>query len=208
MGEENSFTESVKISFKKAKIHADKLENEIESLKLLIKAQNEQITELKVNIESSKEEISIGNHGVQASNQASKHQASTKQAPSKQAIKHGIPDLPEEIFVLKGVPEEFAKPFKTLTRQEFMAFLTLYQIEDEKGFATYSGLAESMCLSTSCIRGYISSTILKGAPILRQKPNNRSTILRIQPSFRELELKQRLINIFYKKDPDQLTLNN
>jgi hypothetical protein len=209
MAEDNSFRESVKVSFQKAKKHADKLENDLNDLKLLIETQKAQINDLKGFLTTNNLDVSIGNQGVQAINQSInqsiKHQAITKQSLSNQSNTKNIPDL--QVFEIKGIPAHLSKPFKILTKQEFMAFLTIYQLEDEKGFATYRDIAKHMELSPSCIRGYISSSIRKGIQILKQKPNNHSVILRIQPSFRELELKQRLINIFYRKDPEQLTLN-
>ena len=202
MPDDNSFRESVKISFQKAKKHNDLLENELKELKSSIQAQNEHISMLKAILANKNlsqefqetrqnETISIGNEGVQASKQL-----------SKQASKQ----LSTSFFNIKGIPEPFSRGFQSLTSREFMVFLMIYQLEEEKGFANFKDIAERLKLSRGCIRGYVYSLIHKDAPILSQKPNNRSVILTIQPHFRDLGLKQRLINIFYRKDPDQLTL--
>ena len=63
-----------------------------------------------------------------------------------------------------------------------------------------------MQLSEHCIRGHISSLMKKNVPIIKKRLNNRLNILSIKKDFKSLNLKQKLINIFYDSDPNQTTL--
>ena len=63
-----------------------------------------------------------------------------------------------------------------------------------------------MQLSEHCIRSHISSLMKKNVPIIKKRLNNRLNILSIKKDFKSLNLKQKLINIFYDSDPNQTTL--
>ena len=144
-------------------------------------------------IESStpKVDVSTGNEGVQASKQALSKQASTKHPPLN-------------TFELK---EELNDRFNSLKKQEFLVFLTIYQLEEDlKKPVTYKDLSSKMGLSESLIRGYVVNLIEKGIPVRKNKVNNVITILTIDPNFRDLGLKQKLTNLFYRQDPDQTSL--
>ncbi len=97
--------------------------------------------------------------------------------------------------------------FKELTNQEFIVFLTIYQLEEDLGRGvTYEELSSKLKLSTGCIRSYTSTIIRKELPLEKQKINNRLIVLTIPQNFRELNLKERLTNLFYHKDPSQTKL--
>ena len=49
--------------------------------------------------------------------------------------------------------------------------------------------------------------VYKGLPILKRKINNRTITLTIIQDFKELNLKERLTNIYYHKDPNQTRLS-
>ena len=93
-----------------------------------------------------------------------------------------------------------------LSKQELKTFLTIYQLEDEGKMANYGVISQIMGVSTNCIRTYIHSLMKKNAPIIKNRLNNKITILSINKDFRTLSLKKRLVSLFYERDPDQTTL--
>jgi len=108
---------------------------------------------------------------------------------------------------IQELKKDLENKFNQLTSQEFLVFLTIYQLEEELGRAVvYADLSTRLRLSTGCIRSYISSIIRKGLPIIKQKVNNKIITLRIHQDFKELNLKERLTNLYYNKDLDQTKL--
>jgi len=183
-------------SFTKAKEHINKLENDILS-------QNKEILELNRKLEliltdnkDLKEKlndliISIGNNGVKQIN--------------KQINKQMIKQLstPLNTNLIKNLIEE---QFKTITKQELKTFLTIYQIEEEKGQVSYEDLSISMGITTSCIRVYVANLLKRGLPINKIKVKNKNVILSIKEDFRALNIKQKLISLYYESDPNQTKL--
>ncbi len=190
VNESSEFENRVKSSFSKVKEDIDILRLEIESNKKkiieLIDLVRDFISKYESKPNKFQENIlndvsSIGNEGVQSINQS----------PINQSINHP--------FAILDVIEAFSKG-------ELQALLTLYQLEEEKKNVTYFDISHKLSLSESCIRSYISTAIKKGAPINRKKINNRLTFLYIDPKFRELGLKNKLINLYYQRDPEQKRL--
>ena len=185
MAEEQNFKEIVINSFKKAREDILKLENSLISLQKefeAFKAQNPF-------------QSSIGNEGVlskQASKQASKQL--NKQALAKQS----------EVII--DFNEDVEAHFKGLTKQEFLLFLSLYQLEDEMGPVTFLDLANYMKLSEGCVRAYVYRMLSRGSPIVKHKVNNRVVNLSLLPEFRNLNLKKRLLDIYYHLDTSQKRL--
>jgi len=107
---------------------------------------------------------------------------------------------------LSSIKNRIDKTFKSLSKQELKLFLTIYQLEDENLETNYRNIAQKMQLSEHCIRSHISSLMKKNVPILKKRTSNRINLLSINPDFRALNLKQRLINVFYESDPNQTTL--
>ena len=144
---------------------------------------------------NTKEDTSIGNEGVnQSFNQIINQQSITNQSfkgtdPNFQALKE----------TLEGT-------FRLLSKQELKVFLTIYQLEDEGKQANYTSIAHIMTLSEHCIRSHVSSLLKKNAPILKQKLNNKRNLLSLRKDFKALNLKQRLINMYYETDPYQTAL--
>ena len=183
-------------SFTKAKEHINKLENDILS-------QNKEILELNRKLEliltdnkDLKEKlndliISIGNNGVKQIN--------------KQINKQMIKQLstPLNTNLIKNLIEE---QFKTITKQELKTFLTIYQIEEDKGRVSYEDLSISMGITTSCIRVYVANLLKRGLPINKIKVKNKNVILSIKEDFRALNIKQKLISLYYESDPNQTKL--
>lgn len=107
---------------------------------------------------------------------------------------------------ISTLKENINNLFESLSRQEFLTFLIIYQLEDENKYATYTDVAKHLNLTEGCIRTYISSLIKKGLPVIKTKYNNKFVLLSIHPEFRELNLKKQLMNLFYRNDPSQSSL--
>ncbi len=84
--------------------------------------------------------------------------------------------------------------------------LTIVQLEEELGTITYSILSDKLKLSQGCIRGYITSLMRKGAPIYKEKYNNKITLIKTTSHFKATD-KQALISSFYSIDPYQKRLD-
>lgn len=96
--------------------------------------------------------------------------------------------------------------FKNLSKQELKVFLTIYQLSDENKALSYSKLADILKLSENGVRSYVSILIKKGLPITKHKINNKIAYLTIQKDFKNLNLRHKLISLYYGTDPFQTTL--
>ncbi len=193
-----NFEENVKNSFLKAKEHILELEEEIKENKKLIIEQNKEVSLLKEQIKQflsknndleaniSPNKISTGNQGGLFIHSFNKHSFT----------KH----------TLNTLKKELNSSFKALTKQELLVFLTIYQIEEEKGHVTYLDLSQTLTLSEGCIRSYVTSLIKKGLPLIKTRLNNKIVSLSIPRELRDLNIKQKLENLYYKSDPNQTTL--
>ena len=142
-------------------------------------------------IQKKTNESSIGNKGVHSLIHSTDIQSFNNHSVDIQSLKRS---LEEKI--------------DALTNQEFLVFLTIYQLEEDLGRGvTYEDLSLKLNLSTGCIRSYISSIIRKRLPILKKKVNNRTITLTIHQDFKELNLKEKLNNLYYHKDPNQTRLS-
>ena len=199
------FEDKVRKSFEKVKEDIFELKealklirNELKDLKEQKNKELDQIeedlTDLSQNkpILTDKKNISSGNRGVYANMQAFSQahmQTDTKQINTK-AFKSGL----DHTFI-------------NLPKREFLAFLTVYQFEEEGQTPTYLSLSQKMGVSEGCIRTHISNLLKKGIPLIKNKVNNKLIILSIEPSFKELNLKQKLADFYYNKDPLQTRLS-
>ena len=201
------FKENVKNSFKKAREHMDELE-------IQIKEQNKEITALKDKIEELlnkfydyklkneilNDKISTGNEGV-LNKQTNKQ---TVKQTNKQLNKQTIIDQTGEISKFQLNIEEY---FRTLTKQELLVFLTIYQLEEELNRKIkFLDISSRLNLSESCIRGYIKRLLQKGMPLVRTKINNKIVLISLSPGFRDLNLKNKLSDIYYESDSEQTKL--
>ncbi|MBU2589188.1 MAG: hypothetical protein KKB39_00320 [Nanoarchaeota archaeon] len=213
--ENSTFEETVKGSFKKAREHMDEIEQELKAQKTLITAQNEQINNLIERIEALSSEVSQFK-ALKPANEASSsgnegvflHSYST----DSYSI-NGQKTSPNSDFCVKEPRFSVAKSFKNiselcigLARQELLAFLTLFNIEEELTNVTYADIGKRMGISDGCVRTYISSLIKKGLPIMKKRFNNRVIYLSIFPEFRALNPKKELESFYYQYDPNQKRL--
>ena len=185
MNPDEFFKENVVNSFKKARKDILELQNML----FLIKQELEQI---KTQFTTKG---SIGNEGV--------FNKQTNQQTNKQLNKQTII---QQTNALSRLNDDLEAHFNSLTRQEFLVFLSLYQMEEETGSVKFSDLAAYLNLSESSIRGYVNRLVQKGSPILRKRVNNKVINLSLSPDFRNLNLKKRLTDIYYQSDTSQKRL--
>jgi hypothetical protein len=107
---------------------------------------------------------------------------------------------------LKQLAININQSFLSLSKQELKLFLTIYQLEDDGIEPLYHILSQKMQLSEHCIRSHISSLMRKNIPIIKTRLNNRINLISIRKDFKALNLKQKLISIYYNVDPHQKTL--
>ncbi len=216
----------VKSDIKNLNNRLDNIEN---ALNLLISTKNEQ-----KNTKNS--ESSSGNEGVRSINHSTNNQSITNQSLSEHKFgqytpqisnnyanngqsnqslsnqslsnqSHSKHSLNTQKLNIQSLKKDLEGRFNALTSQEFLVFLTIYQIEEDlKRPVTYNDLSERLKLTSGCIRGYVSALMRKNLPLTKAKINNRTMTLSIKSDFKELNLKQKLTNIYYDQDPDQTKL--
>ncbi len=174
---------------------------------------------------------SSGNEGVQSINHSTINQSFNNQSHTKHKFDGYEPQIKENYddktpsnqslinqslsnhstnihsLNVQSLKKELESRFNSLTNQEFLVFLTIYQLEEDLGRSvTYSDLSAKLSLTSGCIRGYVSSLIRKKLPVIKSKINNRTLTLSINTQFRDLNIKERLTNLYYNQDPDQTRL--
>ncbi len=127
---------------------------------------------------------------------------SINQSPINQSTDQSINHMEQ----LKGLTQDLSAIFLSFSKQELKLFLTIYQLEDENIEPTYKAISAKMQLSEHCVRGHLSSLLKKNAPIIKKRLNNRTTLLSLLADFKALNLKKRLISLYYDSDPHQKTL--
>ena len=221
---DNEEKERIKNSFTKVKEDIESLKTQLNEFKSLFEDviknaklahQKDQFSEKSP--QAPKEESSIGNEGVYADihsfiHSFDRHSTDTKQTfdtQQNQTSNSHKPLISEKNTLSWSLSnlKEIDSLFQTLTKQEFIVFLSIYQMEEDlnKGIS-YFELSQKMHLSEGCIRTYVSQMLKKVIPIEKIRVNNKLTLLTISKEFRSLNLKQRLFSLFAKNDPNQTTL--
>lgn len=180
----NSLKLDLKLSFSKAKEHINMLgsqitdlKQEIEALKTLINSQKP----IEIDLPPPPPETnSIGNKGVYSFIHSFNHSPSIHSPNTKELLSR-------------------------ITKQELLVLLTIAQLEEELTNITYEEISNKLKLSQGCIRGYLTSLIRKGAPIYKEKYNNKITLIKTTTNFRSID-RQTLIDAFYRVDPYQKKL--
>lgn len=150
--------------------------NDILMLKEQIKAQNELIFKLSEKIE----EISIGNARVIHDAQSST-----------------MMNNDDQRSLIKSV---IVEKFRRMTDREFSVFLAIYQVEEEKGAATYADIAKQLGLTVVGLRGYINNLINLGYPVYGERYLNKKTQFRITKEFREQNLISEVLTLRESKN--------
>lgn len=193
-----------------------KFESDLEDIKSSFLSQNEKIStffdkidiilkrldeiEAKINVSN----ISTGNEGVYSDIHSFNIHSFTKQEESigeelsserllepKQKVEK--PDL----AILSASRQDIIGKFSRLSKQELRTFLTVYDLEEEKGNVSYLDVAKRLGLTEGCIRTYVSSLMKCGIPVEKVKLNNKMVVLHIPREFKELSLKNELVSIYY-----------
>jgi hypothetical protein len=199
--------EKIKNSFKNIKKDMDLILNELNSFKDLLKGQNEKILSLNKELRSqislnnqnksdfkAINESSTGNKGVnQSINQ------SFNQSNPNQSFNHEIANF----------KRDFDEIFINLSKQPFLVFLTIYQLEEDFNRPiNYDELAQRMNLTKECLRAYISHLLKKRVPILKTRKNNRVVYLSVHEKFKDLNLKSHLFGLYMQNNPEQTTFSD
>ncbi len=231
---EDDEKDRIKNSFIKVRQDIDSLKSQINELKsqieLLVKkigSSQENNIVYKLSPQGPKETSSTGNDGVYSDIHSFIHsdihsfnrhstdiqQANaTKSKSTQQNIyenhifaqnEHEKPEISWSLSNIKQIDSLFL----SLTKQEFLCFLTIYQLEEDlKRGISYLELSQHMSLSEGCMRTYVSQMLKKAIPIQKIRVNNKITLLTINKEFRVLNLKHRLISLLSKSDLNQTTL--
>jgi len=215
------FRKNVKLAFSRVKEHILHIEKLLKNNNEDVRSYKEEIQNLRKEVESLRnelkfpvetqkapepqiqavEEVSNGNEGVY-----SNIHSFTKHSFNSYAHPKQMQNTLTNNF--QGFKQDFDKLFGNLSKQEFLTFLTIYQLEEEITHVSYLSIANKLNLTEGCIRTYVSSLLKKGIPLMKKKHNNKQIFLYISQEFRSLDLKQKLIDIFYQMDPNQRTLNS
>ena len=79
-------------------------------------------------------------------------------------------------------------------------------LEEGEFFRKLADEAKKMNLTETCIRAYTSNLFKKGLPLVKMKINNKVSVISIKSDFKTLNLKEKLLALYYEKDPYQTTL--
>jgi len=202
---------AIKDAFKRVKDHMVVLEGEIKANRDYIIKQNEQILTLINELKSQKSQI--------LALEAPKPQNSLD-LPLKNEVSSGNKGVSLDGYSLPGYSldgyslniQELQKNLplilSSLSKQEFLTFLTIYQLEEEYSKVTYDDVGKSLKITSGCVRTYVSGLIKKGLPVLKSKYNNKLVVLSIPPEIKALNIKKKLVNTFYNLDPTQKKLSD
>ncbi len=220
--------EKLKLAFSKIKSDIDSLKVEFNTLKELVNKQQDLLEVFLSKVVQNKQENhdlgvfqglplegSTGSNGVQTNKQTNK-QTHPKQTNTSFSIlsteekNAKISPLPpsQTAIPLSAMKKELLNKFTSLPKREFLIFLTIYQLESDKGSVTYPDIATHLKLSESGVRHYVFNLIKKGMPIQKHKINNKSTVLSLLPDFKELSLQKELVDLYLHIDSHQKTLTN
>ena len=196
------FKENVKKSFFEAKKHADELEKQIKENKILIDIQGEQIKVILSKIDNIIQEIRKLNP-----NKAEKEVVPQEEIGSIHTYIHTLNTYTHPKQTFRALNDNIEKLLNLLTKQELLAFLTIYQLEEDLNRpVSYAEISKKMGLSEGCVRTYLRSMLQKEVPIIKKKYNNKTVLLSILEDFRNLNYKERIIAAYYGADPGQKKL--
>jgi len=133
--------------------------------------------------------ISTGNKGVSTDRQTLR-QTDRHSFPSENLLENfsenSLENTSKLVNSLETLKKAFMKQFKSFTDQEMAVFLTMYQLDEEKGSSTYKDIAQKLGLTESSIRDYVKRLLEKKAPILKKRVNNKLIKFTLLPEFKKL----------------------
>jgi hypothetical protein len=227
--------DTIKASFRRAKEHIEVLESEIRANREFIISQNKQFNLLNSQIQALQDQImaleapkstissdltlrndsdlpDLAQKEVKMARKLPLSSHKSEDSIGNEGVSldgYSLPgySLPGYSLDIQAFKDNLQATLSKLSRQEFLTFLTIYQQEDQ-GKVTYSSVAQELKLSTGCIRTYVSGLIKKGLPVVKTKFNNKLIILSIPSEIRGLNLKKKIIQVFYNLDPNQTKLGS
>ncbi|MEK6926561.1 MAG: helix-turn-helix domain-containing protein [Nanoarchaeota archaeon] len=142
--------------------------------------------------------LSIGNEGVptdKQTNQQTNQQTHFSQKESILSLKNPIENAANILDSLDTLKKEIRLKFKRLTEGEILVFSTLYQLDEQEGYADYKSLASKLGLTESSIRDYVGRLISKEIPIEKKKVNNKNIQLTISSNLKKVASLQTILNL-------------
>ena len=129
--------------------------------------------------------FSTGNEGVPTDRQTDR-QTDQQTENWPKTPKNSFENAVEILDSLDSIKKEIRIKFKKLTEQEILIFSTIYQIEEEIGYADYKTLAKRLHLTESSVRDYVGRLLNKGIPVDKKKINNKQIQLIISPNLKRI----------------------
>jgi len=173
--------EKIKEAFSKIRQEMEELRRELADLR-------QELVAIK---QPSESPFSTGNEGVPTNKQTNKQTHNTY--PTHPYI---IPTDDSNITKLvEDLKTDLKRKFKALTKQEFIVFSAIFTVEKELESVTYKDIAKRLGLSEASIRDYIMRIIKKGIPIIKERVNNKTVILRIPTDLRNLSTLESLMKL-------------
>jgi len=207
----DSNAEAIKVAFRRVKDHMEALEKEIKSNREFLIDQNKHILTLLDQLKAQNSQIKA----LEASKQQNSSDLSLKNEDSSgnkgvSLDGYSLPGYSLDGYSLniQELQENLPSILSRLSKQEFLTFLTIYQLEEEVSKVTYDDVGNSLKITSGCVRTYVSGLIKKGLPVIKSKYNNKIIILSIPPEIRSLNIKKKLINTYYNLDPTQKKLDD
>ena len=177
-----------------------KIKQEMDGLKSEILALREELKMLKI---PQKANFSIGNEGVPTNKQTNKPTHNTYPTHPEAIPTYNL-DVTKMVEDLKT---DLKRKFKALTKQEFLVFSVLFTVEKEQNSVTYKDIAQRLSLSEASIRDYIMKIIQKGVPIMKERVNNKTVILKIPTDLRNLSTLESLMKLRNNGNSDEFTVD-
>ena len=202
--------DQIKEAFQKVKQDIIFLKEEMNSLRLNLNEIKEQITTLNSSIYStlrqsnstlsthpsthnlSLEALKDQNMPISSGNQgASTDRQTDRQTDRHTPISYGNAENSMEkaleiLNSLDSIKKEIRLKFKRLTKQEFLVFSAIYQLDEELGYSDYKLLSERLNLTESSIRDYVGRLIKKGVPVEKTKINNKYIKLNVSKKLKKI----------------------
>ncbi|MFH1972806.1 MAG: hypothetical protein ABIJ18_04995 [archaeon] len=207
----DSKEDAIKEAFRRVKEHMEALEKEIKANREFLIEQNKQIFTLIDQLKTQNSQIKA----LEASKPQNSPDLSLKNEDSSgnkgvSLDGYSLPGYSLDGYSLniQELQENLPSILSRLSKQEFLTFLTIYQLEEEVSKVTYDDVGHSLKITSGCVRTYVSGLIKKGLPVLKSKYNNKVIILSIPPEIRSLNIKKKLINTYYNLDPTQKKLDD
>lgn len=128
--------------------------------------------------------FSTGNQGVSTDRQTDN--STDRHIQKEPENKSYLDDALKVVDSLDNVKKELRIKFKKITDQEALVFSTIYQLEEDLGYANYKLIAEKLSISESSVRDHVGSLLKKGIPVEKNKINNKQISLSISSNLKKI----------------------